>query len=132
MAKSLIEVRELLLAHLLNIWGQTTKIIYENANEWDLEDSATILRVEFQFGSGEQFEMATDPDQRQYGNVYFEIWQRPGEGTKSILEYAQILLDGFKFLDLDGVKTQAVQFMDAPKIAGLYGQALYVPFDTVV
>lgn len=132
MAKSLVQVRELLTAQLMNVWGNTTEVLYENANEWDLDDSATVLRVEFQFGSAEQFEMAENPDQRQYGNVYFEIWQRPGDGTKSILEYAQILVDGFKFLDLDGVKTQAVSFMDAPKIPGLRGQALYVPFDTVV
>ena len=132
MAKTLIQVRDTLIAKLVEIWQDRTTILYENANEWDLDDSSTVLRVEVQFGSGEQFEMAEDPDQRQYGNLYFEIWQRPGEGTKSLLEFAQVLVDGFKFLDLDGVKTQAVQFMDAPKIAGLRGQALYVAFDTVV
>lgn len=126
------EIRETLAAHFVTVWNGRTPVISENATEWDIESGDTIVRVEFEFGTGEQFELTENPNQRQYGNIFFEIWQRPGEGTADLLELANVIVQGFKFLKLNGVSTQAVSFLPVPRIPGLHGQGLYVPFDGVV
>jgi hypothetical protein len=126
------QIREKLAQHFTTLWANRTPVIPENAREWDIESGATIVRIQFQFGQAEQFELANNPNQRQYGLVFFEIWQRPGKGTVDMLDLANVIIQGFKFLKLEGVTTQAVSFMETPSIPGLHGQGLYVPFDAVV
>ena len=107
MTTTYVQARDAIVTHLatqLATQLATVKIVWDNTEEVDITDVGNqFIQVDVDFDDAEQAVVGFDASEQVLGVVGFRIFQKKGEGTRSVLEIFDTLRGILAFRDISGV-----------------------------